>query len=289
MRPGRTRGAAAVATLCAVAVLLLGGCGTQVAGGTGEATPTGVIPWTTMQPSAVTAVQLADDQRTLTLTARVPDGKHPCVRALKAVLSASERNILWVQITYSSPSGDRSSGCTGERTASTRLPLPKPLGSQKLIVDNYTQFTTDGAELPALQPAGHRLHQRLLRSGTDRRRRPQAHLPQRGPLRRQVAGPRLLLAYGPGLRRHDRVPVRLRVPAGRPLVLPCEARRLGTDHGERGRRLQGRPARGARLPDGLVRHARPALLFTAPELPPAVGIGDRTSVISRAFSPAQWA
>lgn len=107
-----------------------------------------------MQPSAATAAQLADDQRTLTLTARVPDGKNPCVRALKAVLTASERNILWVQITYSSPSGDRSSGCTGERTASTRLRLPKPLGSQKLIVDHDTQFTADGAELPALRLCG---------------------------------------------------------------------------------------------------------------------------------------
>jgi hypothetical protein len=107
-----------------------------------------------MQPSAVTAAQLADDQRTLTLTAQVPDGKNPCVRALKAVLTASERNILWVQITYSSPSGDRNSGCTGERTASTRLRLPKPLGSQKLIVDHDTQFTADGAELPALRLCG---------------------------------------------------------------------------------------------------------------------------------------
>ncbi|MFE9605307.1 hypothetical protein [Streptomyces hokutonensis] len=144
------------AALCAVAVLLLGGCGTQVAGDTNgaTATATGAIPWTTMQPSAVTAAQLAGDQRTLTLTARVPDGKHPCVRALKAALTASERNILWVQITYSSPSGDRSSGCTGERTASTRLVLPKPLGDQQLIVDQDTQFTADGAKLPALRLCG---------------------------------------------------------------------------------------------------------------------------------------
>ncbi|MFE2421047.1 hypothetical protein [Streptomyces hokutonensis] len=142
------------AALCAVTVLFLGGCGTQVAGDASGATPTASIPWTTMEPSAVTAAQLAGDQRTLTLTARVPDGKHPCVRALKAALTASERNILWVQITYSSPSGDRSSGCTGERTASTRLRLPKPLGNQKLVVDQDTQFTADGAKLPALRLCG---------------------------------------------------------------------------------------------------------------------------------------
>ncbi|MFJ9627887.1 hypothetical protein ACIRU8_09360 [Streptomyces sp. NPDC101175] len=148
---------AVVAAFCALAVLLLGGCGTRVAGatnGTNGTTPTGPVPWTTMEPSAVTAAQLAADQRTLTLTARVPHGKHPCVRALKAALAAAEQNTFWVQITYSSPSGDRRSGCTGEATASTRIVLPEPLGDQKLIVDHDTQFTTDGAKLPALRLCG---------------------------------------------------------------------------------------------------------------------------------------
>ncbi|WP_406132047.1 hypothetical protein [Streptomyces sp. NBC_00989] len=143
-----------VAALCAVAVLLLGACGRQVAGGADGATPTGPIPWTTTEPFRVTAAQLADDQRTLTLTARVPDGKRPCVRALRAAVTAAENNTVWVQITLSSPSGDRRSGCTGERTATTRLRLPERLGDQKLVIDNDTQFTTDGAKLPALRLCG---------------------------------------------------------------------------------------------------------------------------------------
>ena len=154
MGPERSRGAALVAALCAVAVLLLGGCGTEAANGTDDATATGAIPWTTTEPFKVTAAQLADDQRTLTLTAQVPDGKNPCVRALKAARTAAEHNTVWVQITFSSPSGDKRSGCTGERTVSTRLRLPEALGNQKLVVDNDTQFTADGAELPALRLCG---------------------------------------------------------------------------------------------------------------------------------------
>jgi len=144
-----------MAALCAMAaVLLLAACGTQVAGSTDGATPTGSPTWTLAEPSRVTGAQLADDQRTLTLTAQVPDGKKPCVRALKAARTAAENNTVWVQITFSSPSGDRRSGCTGERTASTRLRLPEPLGDQKLVVDNDTEFTTDGAKLPALRLCG---------------------------------------------------------------------------------------------------------------------------------------
>jgi hypothetical protein len=146
-----------VAVLCAAAVLLLGGCGTQVAGDTNDAsdpTPAVSLPWTTVAPSAVTAAQLADDRRTLTLTAQVPKGKRPCVRALKAALTDSSQKYMWVQITFSSPSGDRRSGCTGEGTASTRLRLPEPLGNRELIVDISTQFTADGAKLPALRLCG---------------------------------------------------------------------------------------------------------------------------------------
>ncbi|MFF6985873.1 hypothetical protein [Streptomyces sp. NPDC010273] len=155
MGPVRTRGAAVLAALCAVAaVLFLAACGTQVAGGADGVTPTGSIPWTTGQPSRVTGAQLADDQRTLTVTAQVPDGKKPCVRALKAVVTDTENNTVWVQITFSSPSGDRSSGCTRERSASTSVRLPRPLGDQKLVVDLDNQFTTDGAKLPALRLCG---------------------------------------------------------------------------------------------------------------------------------------
>ncbi|WP_262058185.1 hypothetical protein [Streptomyces sp. STR69] len=145
------------AALCAVALLLLGGCGTRVAGDTNDAnsaTSTASLPWTLAQPSRVTAAQLATDGRTLTLAAQVPDGKHPCVRAFKAALSDSSQKYMWVQITFSSPDGDKRSGCTGERTASTRLRLPEPLGNRELIVDSSTQFTADGAKLPALRLCG---------------------------------------------------------------------------------------------------------------------------------------
>jgi hypothetical protein len=146
------------ALLCAVAVLFLGTCGTQVAGRPGQTSPyataTGPIPWTTMEPSAVTGAPLADDHRTLTLETRVPSGERACVRELKAVVTDSVPRTVWVQITYSSPSSDRRSGCTGERPATTRVRLPGPLGHRNLIVDNAVQFTADGATPPALRLCG---------------------------------------------------------------------------------------------------------------------------------------
>ncbi|EPD66854.1 hypothetical protein [Streptomyces sp. HGB0020] len=142
------------AVFCAVAVLLLGACGTQVAGRGASASPTGPIPWTTAQPSAVTKVRLADGGRTLLLDARVPDGEHPCMRGLKAVLTDPVRNTVHVQITFTSPSGDLRSGCTKERTATTRVRLDSPLGDRELVVDNYTVFTADGARPPALRLCG---------------------------------------------------------------------------------------------------------------------------------------
>ncbi|MEU9477123.1 hypothetical protein [Streptomyces sp. NPDC048191] len=69
---------------CAVAALLLGGCGTRVAEGA-SATETGPIPWTLGEPSAVTAARLGADHRTPTLDAKVPGGERPRVRDFKAV------------------------------------------------------------------------------------------------------------------------------------------------------------------------------------------------------------
>jgi hypothetical protein len=139
-------------------MLFLGACGTRVAGRDGTtpptATATGPFPWTTMQPSAVTGARLGEDRRTLSLDARVPSGGHPCVRDLKAVVSDTVPGTVWVQVTFSSPSSDRRAGCNQERVATTRVRLPEPLRDQKLIVDNYTQFTTDGARLPALRLCG---------------------------------------------------------------------------------------------------------------------------------------
>ncbi|MER6060768.1 hypothetical protein [Streptomyces sp. NPDC001792] len=143
--------------LCAVAVLLLGGCGTRVAGGASP-TPTGPIPWTTFGPSGVTGARIGADHRTLSLDTRVPSGEHPCVRDLKAVDTdaayGTVPGTVHVQITFSSPSGDRRSGCTEEKTATVRVRLPEPLGDRELVVDNDIVFTADGARPPALRLCG---------------------------------------------------------------------------------------------------------------------------------------
>ncbi|WP_433452629.1 hypothetical protein ACQPXS_31370 [Streptomyces sp. CA-142005] len=145
------------AVLCAVAVLLLGGCGTRVAGGASP-TRTGPIPWTTFGPSGVTGARIGADHRTLSLDTRVPSGEHPCVRDLKAVDTDAEYGTVpgtvHVQITFSSPSGDRRSGCTREKTATVRVRLPEPLGKRELVVDNDIVFTADGARPPALRLCG---------------------------------------------------------------------------------------------------------------------------------------
>ncbi|MGV9937583.1 hypothetical protein ACWDY4_45055 [Streptomyces olivaceoviridis] len=70
---------ALTALLCAVAVLLLGGCGTQVAGRGKGASPsaTGPVPWTLGEPSRVTAARIGADHRTLSIDVDVPSGEHP--------------------------------------------------------------------------------------------------------------------------------------------------------------------------------------------------------------------
>jgi hypothetical protein len=156
VRPWRTL----TVPLCAAAVLLLGGCGTRTAGGAGgvSATETGPIPWTLAEPSRVTAARLAGDRRTVSLDADLPSGERPCVRNLKAedtdARYGSVPGTVHVQITFTSPSGDRRSGCVKERTGTVRVRLPEPLGKRKLAVDDYTVFTADGARLPALRLCG---------------------------------------------------------------------------------------------------------------------------------------
>lgn len=107
-----------------------------------------------MEPSAVTGVRVGGDGRTLLLDAQVPSGPNPCVRKLKAVLTDPMAELVRVQVTYTSPSGDRASGCTKEAMATARVRLPKPLGDRDVIVDNYTRFTADKAEPPALRLCG---------------------------------------------------------------------------------------------------------------------------------------
>ncbi|OLZ63968.1 hypothetical protein AV521_37040 [Streptomyces sp. IMTB 2501] len=76
------------------------------------------------------------------------------MRGLKAAVTDTVAEHVWVQITFESPSGDRRSGCTGESTATARVRLPQPLGARDLIVDNDTTFTADGARPPALRRCG---------------------------------------------------------------------------------------------------------------------------------------
>lgn len=140
--------------LCAVAMLFLGACGTQVGETYPSPTATGPIPWTTMEPSTVAGARLTDDGRTMILDAQVPSGEHPCVRDLKAVLTDPVPGTVRVQITFSSPSSDRRSGCTGESTATARVLLPGPLNHRDVIVDNYMRFTAEGAKSPALRLCG---------------------------------------------------------------------------------------------------------------------------------------
>lgn len=146
------------ALLCAVAALFLGACGTQMAGQGGGSSPspaaTESIPWTTMAPSAVTGAHLSGDRRTLLLDTQVPSGAHACVRDLKAVLTDPMTDLVRVQVTFTSPSGDRASGCTKESTATAKVRLPEPLGDRDVIVDNFTRFTADGAKPPALRLCG---------------------------------------------------------------------------------------------------------------------------------------
>ncbi|MFI7402481.1 hypothetical protein ACIBW9_18770 [Streptomyces sp. NPDC049541] len=148
-------GAVVAAVLGVVAVLLLGGCGTQVAGREAAPSATGPIPWTVFEPSGVTGARLADGGRTLLLDAQVPSGARACVRDFKAVLTHPvQKDLVRVQLTFSSPSGDRRSGCTKERSATARVRLPVPLGGREVVVDHDVQFTADGAKAPALRLCG---------------------------------------------------------------------------------------------------------------------------------------
>ncbi|MFF7447072.1 MULTISPECIES: hypothetical protein [unclassified Streptomyces] len=142
------------AVLCAVAVLLLGACGTQVAGR--ESTPSATaLAWTLHAPIRVTGAELAADQRTVTIASDVPSGPRPCVRGLKAVLTEPVANSVGVQVTFTSPSGDRRSGCTRTTTAKARVTLPEPLGDRELVVGYPgTVFTAEGADPPALRLCG---------------------------------------------------------------------------------------------------------------------------------------
>jgi hypothetical protein len=144
----------------AAAALLLAACGTQLAAPGGGATSGSATapapsptPWQTYAPSNITAAGLAEDQRTLTLTATVPDGgSRRCYRDLKAVVTDTSDRTVWVQVTYASGGVP---GCvSGEATATTRIRLPSPLGRRELSVDNLRTFIADPATAPELRLCG---------------------------------------------------------------------------------------------------------------------------------------
>ncbi|MGW7421714.1 hypothetical protein ACWGJB_16840 [Streptomyces sp. NPDC054813] len=70
-----------------------------------------------MQPSAVTGVQLGGDRRTLLIDTQVPSGAHACVRKLKAVLTDPMTDLVWVQVTFTSPSASPTPGVLSTATA----------------------------------------------------------------------------------------------------------------------------------------------------------------------------
>lgn len=157
MRSGSMRGAALAATLCGLAALLLGACGTQVAGQDDPAPAATALPWTLSAPtrSQIHGAELGTDRRTVTIAVDVPSGPNPCVRDLEAKLTEPVGNTVPVQVTFTSPSGDRSSGCTRSATAKARVTLPEPLGDRELVVGYPgAVFTADDAPLPHLRLCG---------------------------------------------------------------------------------------------------------------------------------------
>ncbi|MFI7406685.1 hypothetical protein ACIBW9_40545 [Streptomyces sp. NPDC049541] len=157
MRPEGKRGAAAAALLCVLAVLLLGACGTQVAGQGGTAPAATAPSWTLSAPtrSQITGAELGTDRRTVTIAVDVPSGPKPCVRDLEAKLTEPVANTVPVQVTFTSPSGDRASGCTRTTTAKARVRLPEPLGDRELAVGYPAAvFTAHDSHLPTLRRCG---------------------------------------------------------------------------------------------------------------------------------------
>src|SRR4051794_20791876 len=97
--------------LSAVAVLLLGACGTQRVGG-GAPTTTEAPRWQTFAPFRVTAARLSDGGRALSVDAEVPGKGKTCARELKAVVTSTSERTVWVQVTFSTRTGDPHADCS---------------------------------------------------------------------------------------------------------------------------------------------------------------------------------
>ncbi|MFE6892290.1 hypothetical protein [Streptomyces sp. NPDC057694] len=153
----RSRRSLAAVLLSAVAVLLLGACGTLSAGsGAIPPTPVETPHWQTYAPFGVTAARLADDGRTLSVVAEIPHGGKTCVRDLKAVVTSTSDRTVWVQVSYAHLTGDPHADCAGTTTGTAEVRLPSALGHRNLATDVHTTFTADGADLPELRLCGER-------------------------------------------------------------------------------------------------------------------------------------
>ncbi|MEU1473563.1 hypothetical protein ABZ434_35815 [Streptomyces sp. NPDC005761] len=149
------RRALAGVLLSAVAVLLLGACGTQRAGA-GAPTTTESPHWQTFAPFRVTAARLSDGGRALSVDAEVPGKGKTCARELKAAVTSTSERTVWVQVTFSTLTGDPHADCSKTATGTAEVRLPSALGHRELVVDNDTAFTMDDADLPYLRMCGDR-------------------------------------------------------------------------------------------------------------------------------------
>lgn len=139
--------------LSAVAVLLLSACGTQRAG---AGAPTESPRRQTFAPFRVTAARLSDDGRALSVDAEMPGKEKTCARRLKAAVTSTSERTVWVQVTFSTLTGDPHAACSKTATGTAKVRLPSALGHRELVVDHDTTFTADGAGPPGLRLCGDR-------------------------------------------------------------------------------------------------------------------------------------
>ncbi|MFF6788828.1 hypothetical protein ACFY9C_07115 [Streptomyces filamentosus] len=142
-----------VAVGLGVVLGVLAGCGSQKAG-SGQGDPEAEAGWVLSSPIRIDGVRTAGGGRALVVGAEVPDGERECVRGLRGTFESAGHGTVRVSVTYESPAADREYGCTGTRRVETTVELDGPLGSRKVLVNNWTAYTPAGAVPPALRPCG---------------------------------------------------------------------------------------------------------------------------------------
>ncbi len=156
LRAARTGRLAVRALGVTLALVLAAGCGSRAAtvgGGSGDdAGPA----WGEVGPSDITAVRLTDGGRALAVEFPVSAGAPDCARGAKGVVDTVENGTVHVRVTYESRASDTRSGCTGSEPGSATVPLPGPIGEQKVLVNSSYVFTATGAVPPALRRCGPR-------------------------------------------------------------------------------------------------------------------------------------